>query len=60
MKLILLYGAPGVWKMTIAQELSQRTGYALFHNHMILNALSSIFGYNHPVRKKLEKNLDYE
>ena len=55
MKLILPYGPPGVGKMTIAKELAAITGYTLFHNHMLLNALSDIFGFDHPVRKKLEK-----
>ncbi len=55
MKLILLYGAPATGKLTIASELSKRTGYTLIHNHIILNALSEIFGYDHPARRKLEK-----
>lgn len=55
MKLILLYGAPGTGKLTVAKELEKLTGFTLFHNHMILNALSEIFGYDNPIRKKLEK-----
>jgi len=55
MKLILLYGAPGTGKLTIATELSKRTHFTLFHNHMILNALSEIFGYDNPIRRMLEK-----
>jgi len=55
MKLLLLYGAPGTGKLTIGKELAMKTGFVLFHNHMILNALSEIFGYEHPTRRKLEK-----
>ena len=55
MKLILLYGAPGTGKLTVAKELAQLTGYSIFHNHMILNALNEIFGYENSIRRKLEK-----
>lgn len=55
MKLLLIYGAPGTGKLTVATELSKEIGYPLFHNHMILNALSEVFGYDHPTRRKLEK-----
>ncbi len=55
MKLILIYGVPGTGKHTIAKELASLTGFTLFHNHMILNLLSEIFGYEHPTRRRLEK-----
>lgn len=54
MKFILLYGPPAVGKLTIANLLSKRTGITLFHNHMILNVISELFGYEHPARKVLE------
>ena len=55
MNLVLLYGPPAVGKLTIAKELSSLIGYTIFDNHMILNVLSNIFGFDHPSRKKLEK-----
>lgn len=33
MNLIFLYGPPASGKLTIAKELSELTGYSLFHNH---------------------------
>lgn len=55
MNLILLYGPPAVGKLTIAKELAILIGYTIFDNHMILNVLSNIFRFDHPSRKKLEK-----
>jgi AAA domain len=45
MKLIFLYGLPGTGKLTIARELSQLTGYKLFHNHLTVDLLLSIFEF---------------
>ena len=43
MKLIVLYGPPAVGKLTIAKELSRRTGYKIFHNHLTIDLVESIF-----------------
>jgi hypothetical protein len=45
MKLIFLYGLPGTGKLTIARELSQLTGYKLFHNHLTVDLLLSVFAF---------------
>ena len=48
MKTILLYGAPGVGKLTVAKELGKITGFHLFHNH-ILNDLALVaYDFGHP------------
>lgn len=54
MKLILLYGPPAVGKFTVGKQLSKITGISLLHNHMMLNDIAQIFGYDNPIRRKLE------
>src|SRR3989338_7066770 len=43
MKLIVLYGPPGVGKHTIGTELAKLTGYHFFHNHYIVDLVSALF-----------------
>lgn len=45
MKLIFLYGLPGTGKLTIARELAYITGYKLFHNHLAVDLLLSVFEF---------------
>lgn len=45
MKLIFLYGLPGTGKLTIARELAALTGYKLFHNHLTVDLLLSMFAF---------------
>lgn len=45
MKLIFIYGVAGVGKFTVASELSRRTGFALFHNHLVVDAVASVFPF---------------
>lgn len=44
MKLIFLYGLPGVGKLTVGRELAKQTNLRLFHNHMVLNLIIDVFG----------------
>ena len=39
MKLIFIWGGAASGKLTIGQKLSQLTGVALFHNHLVVDAL---------------------
>ncbi|MBI1742067.1 AAA family ATPase [Candidatus Acetothermia bacterium] len=43
MKLIFLYGPPAAGKLTVAQELAKLTGYKVFHNHLTIDLVGSIF-----------------
>jgi hypothetical protein len=40
---VLLYGPPAVGKLTVATELARETGFKLFHNHLSLDLVESIF-----------------
>lgn len=45
MNLIFLYGMPGVGKLTVARELSNLTGFKLFHNHLTVDLVTSLFEF---------------
>jgi hypothetical protein len=44
-KLIFISGLPGVGKLTVAKELAATTGYKLFHNHLTVDLLQSVFNF---------------
>ena len=45
MKLIFLHGMPGVGKLTVAGELAKLTGFRLFHNHLTVDLVLSLFEF---------------
>jgi hypothetical protein len=45
MKLIFLHGPIASGKLTIARELVALTGFALFHNHLVVDAVASVFPF---------------
>lgn len=47
MKLIILFGAGAVGKMTVGQELCNITPLRLFHNHMTIEPVLEVFGEFH-------------
>lgn len=47
MKLVFIIGSGAVGKMTVGQALMQKTGFRLFHNHMMIEPVLKIFGYFH-------------
>ena len=45
MKVILIHGAPAVGKLTVARELARLTEFRLFHNHLTVDLVSSLFDF---------------
>jgi hypothetical protein len=45
MKLVFLYGAPAVGKLTVARELAKQTGFKVFHNHLSIDCIEPIFDF---------------
>jgi hypothetical protein len=45
MKLVFLHGPPAVGKLTVARELARLTGFRLFHNHLTVDLVSSLFPF---------------
>ena len=45
MRLIFLHGLPGVGKLTIARELAELTGFRVFHNHLTVDLVLSVFEF---------------
>ena len=43
--LCLVYGPPAVGKLTVAKEIAARTGYRLVHNHVSIDPVLSILGW---------------
>lgn len=42
-RVIILYGPPGVGKLTVGQALAKKTGLKLFHVHLLADLVSSLF-----------------
>ena len=45
MQMIFIYGPPAAGKYTIAKQVAEKTGYALFHNHLIVDAVAALFPF---------------
>lgn len=45
MRLLWIYGLPATGKHTVAQHLAALTGYKLFHNHLAVDLLLSVFDF---------------
>jgi cytidylate kinase len=45
MNLIFLFGPAAAGKLTVARALSSLTGYPVFHNHLIVDAVGAVFPF---------------
>ena len=45
MRFVVLTGPPAVGKLTVARELHQLSGWRLFHNHLVVDALLAVFEF---------------
>lgn len=48
MQLVFLYGPPAAGKLTVAKELAAATGFALFHNHLVVDTVHAVFPFGSP------------
>jgi hypothetical protein len=55
MQLIFIYGPVASGKLTIARELAARTGVALFHNHLVVDAVSAVFPFGSEAFSRLRE-----
>jgi hypothetical protein len=45
MNLVFLHGTAASGKLTVGRELSRLTGYRLFHNHLVVDAVTAVFEF---------------
>jgi hypothetical protein len=57
MRLIFIHGAPGVGKLTVARELHTLTAFPVFHNHLVVDMLSQVFGLGTPAFAALREEI---
>jgi hypothetical protein len=57
MKLIFIYGAAAVGKLTVARELASMTGFRLFHNHLTVDLVSAVFDFGTESFVKLREQI---
>ncbi len=57
MHLVFVYGLPATGKLTVAQELAKITGYKLFHNHLVVDLLLSVFDFGTPPFVQLREEI---
>jgi hypothetical protein len=57
MKLVMLHGPPATGKYTVGCELAALTGFRLFHNHLVVDTLLSVFAFGTPAFIELRETM---
>lgn len=57
MRLVFIHGPAASGKLTIARELAALTGLPLFHNHLVVDALLSVFRFGSPAFVELREKM---
>lgn len=47
-RLVFIFGPAAAGKLTIAREVAELTGFGLFHNHIVVDALLRVFEFGSP------------
>jgi hypothetical protein len=47
-QIVLLFGRPGVGKLTVGAALAAQTGFRLLHNHAIVDLVEALFPFGSP------------
>jgi hypothetical protein len=48
MKMLFVFGPPAAGKFTIARKIAEQTGWSLFHNHLVVDAVMAVFPFGSP------------
>lgn len=55
MDLVFLHGGAAAGKLTVARALNERVHFGVFHNHLIVDALTAVFTFGTPSFVKLRE-----
>ena len=56
MQLVFLHGPVAAGKLTVARLVAERTDIALFHNHLVVDAVAAVFPFGSPEFVRLREH----
>src|SRR5271170_4582545 len=57
MELVFIHGPAAAGKLTVARELRAITGFGVFHNQLVVDALTPVFEFGSPQFVKLREEM---